>query len=216
MPNWSENRFVIYGEKGQLIKFYMDMSIATSKNPNFAIVDNSWDNLWVGNLFLGAGYSQTEVEENFQCRGGVDELILKEDCIVIYDHTAWEPNEESMLRMLEEKYPGLQMVFKAEEPGADIWINTDTTGRFIPERFAIDCWCSGDYFESVSEGYEDVEDVLRALSDISGRPIEEVRAVLGDKEIDCVDWSEWLCGVYNIPDSEDCACYIHTYENTYL
>lgn len=215
MPNWSENRFVIYGEKGQLIKFYMDMSLATSKNPNFVKVDNSWNNLWVGNLFLGAGYTEAELKD-FQCRGGVDELILKKDCVIIDDHTAWEPNEESMQRMLDEKYPGLQMVFQAVEPGADIWINTDKTGKFIPGRFAIDCWCSEDSFESVTEDYDDVEDVLCALSDISGRPIEEVRAVLGDKEIDCVDWSEWLRGVYNIPESEDCACYVHAYTDNYM
>ena len=63
MPNWSTNRFVVFGDKKQLQKFYADMQDAIAEKPTkFTPVDNSWDNMWVGNLFLAAGYSEDEVK----------------------------------------------------------------------------------------------------------------------------------------------------------
>ena len=210
MPNWSTNHFVVFGDKKQLEKFYADMQDAIAEKPTkFTPVDNSWDNRWVGNLFLTAGYSEDEVTgENrvINCRGGVISVEYDDETetVVIDDYTAWEPNSRSMNKMLDEKYPGLLCVYRAEIEGArDCYINSDLGRYFITDEYAIDCWCDGGQFESYNEFYEDKADVLWAIADITGVDIDEVRKFAGGREVNRICWMPWVRRVLNIPDEEE-------------
>ncbi len=212
MPNWCENEFVIYGDKEQLLKFYKDMTIATSENPNFEKVDNSWDEKWVGNLFLGAGYTEEELQKRqYNYRGGVDDIVLKEDRVIIWDYTAWTPNNEEMEDMLYEKYPGLEMVYKAEEGGCGIYINTDTEGKYIPERFLVDFSSAN---EDLWEYYETWDEVAKVLSRISGVPADVITKMAGSmSDVTGFDWTTWLNSVRDDADDEDTYLYVSEFLN---
>lgn len=196
MCNWCSNRFVVHGDKGQLLRFYMDMTKAISAHPDFTPVDNSWKQQWVGNLFLQAGYSENEVRnsDEINCRGDVIEIGLEKDYVYIDDETAWGPNDGSMQKMLDEKYPGLEMVFRCEEPGMGVFVNTDETGRFLPERYIVDIYSENDDITSDYDYARTATDVMEMLARAAGVPAEEIIAHVAKegKPVELIDWNEWL------------------------
>ena len=196
MCNWCSNRFVVYGDKGQLLRFYMDMTKAISAHPDFTPVDNAWEQQWVGNLFLQAGYSENEVRDSdkINCRGDVIEIGLEKDHVYIDDETAWGPNDDSMQKMLDEKYPGLEMVFRCEEPGMGVFVNTDETGRFLPERYVVDIYSEDNDITSDYDYAETATDVMEMLARATGVPAEEIIAYVAKegKPVESINWNEWL------------------------
>lgn len=183
------------------------MKQGISDNPNFTPVTNSWDKDWVGNLFLAAGYVEQEITNgNVQCRGGVNNIILKDDHVIITDETAWGPNDESMKEMLDRFYPGLSLCFKCEEPGMCVFINTDKTGQYLPERYLVECWSDGQYpyLKDVYEPCTTEDEAFQILSDSVGVPVDVLKTYCDGSRIESVNWDEWMekKSGKNIP--EDC------------
>ena len=184
MPNWCWNNTIVYGEKKMLEKFYNDMVIGTSKNPNFKPVKNSWDNEWLGNLFLAAGYTEEDVTNGtIRCRGGIFDLRLIRDgtAVEITYESAWCPIIDSLNLMLEEKYAGLHQVTLAEEIGCEIFVNTDTSGEFFPDKYYLDycvnnIYADNHYYESEEELVEEFND----LFDTNAETYEDLQKMIPD------------------------------------
>lgn len=146
MPNWCSNRFVIFGDKDEVLKCYLNWRSYLSEKPPFKPIENSWNNNWIGNLFRGEGWSEVEViSGTIACRGGVDYLELQgddedgEDMRICLDtETAWGPNYDDMIKLIGRNYNSLDLVMQSEEPGCEVYINTDTDGKYFTEKYMIE------------------------------------------------------------------------------
>ena len=81
--------------------------------------------------------------------------------------TAWNPATELFDTIIDKHYLDnrynrlIDFVYTAEEPGFNIYINTDTEGRFFSDRFYVDS-CVNDVYESnYLENEQDVIDWLK-------------------------------------------------------
>ena len=152
MPNWCCTSYYVT-TKGlpeserkrlypTLLKFAMDVSIATSTESG-----TDFGKGWLGQLYIQAGYKwgmdRDWEEEWIDCRGSIDG-----DCaeyngddelegIILYCQTAWGPKFESFEQMINEKYPGLKTLCLAEEPGCEIYFNSDTEGIRFTEKYVV-------------------------------------------------------------------------------
>ena len=76
--------------------------------------------------------------------------------------TAWSPHMEVFYRLIGEKYGGaIRMVYRSEECGCGIYINTDAEGRYFPERYVVDCCHVGEYHKEYFDSYEDAMEWIR-------------------------------------------------------
>lgn len=189
MPNWCSNSFYVWGDREEVYKFYLDLITATSDSPDFEIDGGStWrDRDWIGRIFLQAGYTMEEIENRgFETRGTIGGISLSTDeygelGVQFDEETAWAPNDESIGTLLKEKYSGLDFVFIAEEPGCDIYVNSDTDGRKFKEKWVANwdtdgCCSVGDqHYESDEECAEDLEYEL-------GLSKDEILQALGNND----------------------------------
>ena len=76
--------------------------------------------------------------------------------------TAWEPHMDVFRKVLKEKYGNvIQMVYVAEECGSSIFINSDTEGKFLPERYMVDCCHNGEYHKEYFDSYQEAVEWVR-------------------------------------------------------
>lgn len=90
----------------------------------------AWDH-WIGILF---DYLQIPIS-GYYLRGNIGSIELHERWIRLDLDTAWKPLFEAYKALA--KYYGLFFVLKAEEPGDQIFINTDVAGQFLDTRCHI-------------------------------------------------------------------------------
>lgn len=187
MANICDTLYVVYGDQTMLLKLSLDLQIATEGN----------DRLY--RVYQQAGYKFNETKGEFEkpdsewirCRGNVDgfNIILNDDeedeenntlsitNINIYCSTAWSPFIESFERMLQEKYPGLEMVCQAEEPGCGVFINTDTSRKYLPTKWLLDSDDVTKYFN-----YNEEEFLLKEIEGLSGLKFANVGQALSNEE----------------------------------
>lgn len=213
MANWCSNCFVVYGEDQILLKkFYKDMQKAVSEEFN---KNHDWNKDWLGNLFLAAGYSLKEIEDGIICRGTIDCVTLKKkkNAVFLDTTTAWTPNDESMEKMIREKYPGLHIVYQAFEFGCDICETNDRERKFFPDSYFIDS-CS-DYGEipEIYQSYKTANDVIEEIAKIGKITPQEVKEYWnnsGEKNLENVDWDEYLIDVLKLDrDEQDIIFNVH-------
>lgn len=118
--------------------------------------------------------SEKEIEEKlsgYETRGWIDcesDIIYNEETssrpanVQIYYQSKWVPTIEAW-NLAIELY-GLKQVTLSEEPGCEVYINTDTSYIFFADRYVLDISYDGndDYPESVEfhEYYSDLNSVL--------------------------------------------------------
>lgn len=141
MANWCFSTTVIFGDKKQLEILKKDFDNSLSNNPKFKKVKTDFGNYWLGNIFLGVGYSLEEVLDYniIYCRGEICDYHFEEEHINFNYESANRPIYKYIDKMLKEKYPGLKQVTISEEPGFEIFINTDTEGLFFKDKYYLDC-----------------------------------------------------------------------------
>ena len=80
--------------------------------------------------------------ENVSCRGTIEKLDDYEpdtNFFTLYSDTDWCPMDE-LLEAVVAQYIGVSFVYLAEEPGFDIFTNTDETGVYIPEKYLLEIY----------------------------------------------------------------------------
>lgn len=184
MANICDTLYVVYGNQAMLIKLYLDLQIATETD----------DGLY--RVYQQAGYKFNEKTGEFEkpdntwirCRGVIEgfEARMNNDeenddgtirYINIYCTTAWSPFVESFERLLKEKYSGLEMVCQAEEPGCDVFINTDTSHKYLPTKWQIDSDEGTKYFN-----YNEGEYLLKEIERISGYKFANLGHALSNED----------------------------------
>ena len=133
MPNWCNTRYYFMGQNNEIQDFHKKVKEFISKDN----LSNGFEKNWIGNIVNGFGYDCKKIP----CRGTViclDEIVEeKKDIMIFYieTETAWVPLNELWDKIIENFYPSTTYVFFAEEPGAEIYINSDKSGSFFPDRY---------------------------------------------------------------------------------
>ena len=65
--------------------------------------------------------------------------------MAVYTETAWGPELDIWDALVRDRYPEIQYVFLAEEPGCELFFNSDVEGRYFKTKYSID-------YTSESEG----------------------------------------------------------------
>ena len=165
MANWCSNFIAIYKTEGsqkakaeqELKELYI--KIKSLGTPSTVYSDPMYKDYqgWYGMLGIIGGGNLDDID----CRGTIEDVTwnvknllgFNESWIKLYTTTAWDPQMEIIDLMLE-KYPNLRYEYQSEECGNEIYINTDTNGTYLSERYVIDydlsalgCGCDMGYFE---------------------------------------------------------------------
>lgn len=103
---------------------------------------------WWGSLLCADGVDKDEICD----RGSIYSIKFNEDHILIEGENAWGPQTDA-LDGLMRRYPELAYEVFAEEPGCEIYINTDESGEFFTIRYNIDYdldefGCEGEWFDT--------------------------------------------------------------------
>lgn len=196
MPNWCITDFKVFGERGQLTKFYMDMCRAsgrlcglTEKEREYTTKEGTISHVsedWFGNMLLAAGYSMKEIDEGgFPCRGLIYAVELEDDGETVYigAECAWNPYYDTMEVLLNEKYKGLSFVMRAEEPGCEIFINTDRTFTKFKDRWRL-YWSLAD--DDGEERYIETEEEMKSELELINR-VKTPKSV-GDDINEIIKW----------------------------
>lgn len=122
---------------------------------------------WVGN-WLAAHRIDTE---NLYCRGFIENCELNGGHVRIDMETAWASLPE-VWDLMAEKY-NLSYVYISEECGCEVYVNTDSAGRWFSTRYVIqiydDCDSETVYCDSFDEVLEELDLEAKDMEDLKKR-----------------------------------------------
>lgn len=137
MANWCSNVFAIYPKndsdlgKAQLKRLFAQLRKVTQID----YPEGAENHNWYGLLSVMRGKDEADV----YARGTINYTQWCGDYILMGTTTAWEPQDDVVRDMLDcKECTELAVELFAEEDGNEIFINTDTTGRFFLERYVLD------------------------------------------------------------------------------
>ena len=200
MPNWCSNQIAFYQEDGGctlLEAFHADIQ----KYVGYREPDTGRFSNWAGHWLESNKINPDSVS----CRGSFESCELYFDHVIISMETAWGPIPE-LWEKLAEKYD-LRYVYIAEECGGELYINTDSCGRFFTTRYIlnyfdldyleIDSGLMSEYRERLKElseetrYYDDFEEVLDDFKDFGFRVtnLEELNKCLEKFNLEVYEYS---------------------------
>ena len=130
MPNWCNNSIAFYQEDGgnaMIEAFYTDIQ----KYQNYVEPETGKESDWVGHWLESNGLDT----KNLYARGFFTDCELNADHVRIDMETAWEPLPE-IWDFMAKKYD-LAYVYISEEPGCEVYVNTDYSGMFFTTRYTM-------------------------------------------------------------------------------
>jgi len=138
MANPCSCRYAFYADnesKSELLRLYNKLSAIMKPA---SVVKSSDDPSWLGNVAIAHDLNM----EVIPCRGSIEDLGDYEpssDFFTLECETAWAPMDK-LWETVVAQYKGIAFVYIAEEPGSDIYTNTDVDGRFFPDRYLLEIW----------------------------------------------------------------------------
>ena len=95
----------------------------------------------------------------------------------VYQDDKWSPNLRFWDLIIEREYTTddgermINYVYEAEEPGCEIYINTDVDGEFFCDLYKVDAHLPKDLFcgEVMTEYFSSTEDLFDALKTLVGK-----------------------------------------------
>ena len=157
MPNWCSNSIAFYQEDGGdavLEAFYTDIE----RYLNYINPETSEHSSWVGNWLEASKINA----ENLCTRGFFTNIELNGDHVRVDMESAWAPLPE-VWDLMAERY-GLAYVYIAEECGCEVYVNTDTEGRFFTDRYILN-YFDVDYMELDDGIMAEYGERLRGISE---------------------------------------------------
>lgn len=153
----------IVGDRREMRSLYGKMlRLQNRKKP---LVENGfyYPKRWLGNLVVRLGTDWHEVD----CRGTWDDLKMTHKSLYFFTETAWQAPFD-VLRLIQKKYPGLEMFFSAVGDGWDSYLTNDKDGRFFTSRYELDMPPENDYYDTIDE-------VAERISNYLGRHVEPTK-----------------------------------------
>lgn len=151
MPNWCMFDAAVYGSKKELEYLVKRLNDAID-------IGNKTKQWHLYCLFEQHGWTKDEIlSPHFPYIGGSIEGVSPIEksgddyYIRVAMETRWSPMINGFNKLLG-RYLNLHAVYVAEEPGCEIYINTDTEGRFFNVKYCLDDYDFGmEYFEDDDE-----------------------------------------------------------------
>jgi len=169
MANPCSNRYAFYTtdeNKDELLRLYNNISAVMETRSE---IKNDYEPGWLGKIATCHGIDW----EQIPCRGYIghlDEYEPDSNFFTLEAETAWSPTEE-LWEAVIALYTGISFVYVAEESGFDIYINTDTEGLYLPDRYLLEIW--GDapipeswYADQVKPRHLDIREYFENLDSI--------------------------------------------------
>ena len=161
MANYCSNSIAVFGyDKEKLDELHNLVVKFFSENSN----NNS-----IRAFVVACGYSNDEALKMTDGRDTIvdvdDEISEKERLFYFKFQTesAWSPNVDVFRKIISDKYgEELDMEHCSEEPGMEIFINTDETGFFFTDRYYLDSCINGEYETEYFESREEVLDWVKS------------------------------------------------------
>lgn len=146
------------------------------------------DKAWIGNLFEYKGIDTT----NIGLRGTVSYMEWGEDNILLSTDAAWIPLFDAYAAIAD--IYSVEFVMLSIEPGEGIYYNTDTDGKFFPDRYMVSIrdeeliTPSGEHITEKLE-YDNpfalAEDILKCFQSLGykAKSLEALKVLLEDSDI---------------------------------
>lgn len=160
MANSAEVTYKCVGDKKQIRALYNTLD--NLNNRNTPVVDNGWGLLWLGCVITKLGGNW----KDYSCRGVIVDFYMDGDVLVIDQETAWDEQTEFRF-FLNDTYPDIEIYYREEEPGCELYATNDSSGIYFPDRYYLDCCGNGE-----SEYYETIEPAAKDVQDIVEHPVE--------------------------------------------
>ena len=120
-----------------------------------SVVENKWGKTWLGWL-VSALYGNADA---YPLRGKICDYNYDGGVLTITQETEWE--EQRGLRIfLKERFPEIDIYYKDEEPGTEVFVTNDAEGRFFPFRYLLEANDDALYFRSLEEAAEAVTEIV--------------------------------------------------------
>lgn len=183
MPNWCSNSAIVYGSKDDVEKFKFNLTLAQ----HYGSKDGHWGTY---ELFFVHGYtndfilkdpSSGYVRGNIIDVNDIDDLGDGLFALSFFFESAWGPMIDGLRKICSEKYENLKCEILAEECGNEVYINTDTSGKFFSEKYCVDDPDAGiEYFDNDAQ-------LIKYVKDTFNYDIKDVSQLADDDVIDYAD-----------------------------
>ncbi len=136
MANISLVSVAFYGEEQKIKRLERDLKRSCRKiNRKNTKFDSDYN--WIGNIFV----DHREIvgcDKNIKLMRMPEflEQIIREDETLYLDLEARWYSNFNIYRILAEHY-GVEFEASQEEPGCDVYVNTDLSGDYLPDRYRI-------------------------------------------------------------------------------
>ena len=137
MANMCSNKYAFFTtdeNKDELKRLHQNLS-AIIGPPN---APKDYDAGWLGNIAIWHNINR----DNFSCRGytgHLDDYDPDSNFFTLETETAWSPTTE-LWEAVIALYDGVSFVFIAEEPGSQIYTNTDIKGTYFCDRYLLEIY----------------------------------------------------------------------------
>jgi hypothetical protein len=160
MPNWcfTDITFVANGEKGKIALKDLYNKILNQYENGSDFIQNDFGKSWLGNYAILFGLTTPERGDNddfggYRARGRlnyIEEFLEDEEefeCFYIQEESAWDPAVSLWQAVINKHYldengdPLIEIYYRAEEPGNDLFATNDSTGEYYSEKYHLDFNC---------------------------------------------------------------------------
>lgn len=123
----------------------------------------------VRDLLAAHGYASSSMLNQLTDRrdhiSHCDKVLFKKDNLFMFScetTTAWSENMVPISTLLAEQYSNkIKLRFQTEEPGSDVYLVSDETGVYYPDRFKTDYCFKGNYDTQYFQTFTEVVDYLK-------------------------------------------------------
>lgn len=183
MANICWNRVAYCGDNEmELIRLYLITSNAKNNNSRGLLRELGCDDATINTIDGRTNISSVELV----CAGTTNRCIG----VMLEMESAWGPCVDFMTALLTTILPGggdCDYVYIAEEPGCDVFINTDLEGRFFSERVCVDAHIPDDGEFREYYGDSELRDLISDIKKWSGVTIKSFEDLLNPDVIQAID-----------------------------
>ena len=166
MPNWCYTNYMFTGDEGEIKQFSERIAHAMVVNR----VPNDWGRTFLGNILEEFGTSYDAV----RCRGCIMDIMEHDKkTLEIMTETAWVPMSE-VWDVILVNYKSISYVMMAEEPGCDLFINTDTSGVYYSTKYRVYLSFDDESEENTEEYFDTLDEMFEFLSAILHKSIDNM------------------------------------------
>ena len=160
MANYCNNCIAIFGYNKERVDDLRMLMVKSFRESRYGTIRE---------FVLAYGYSMDEALEMTDGRDSfidIDDEVFEKEHVFYFKfqtESAWNPNVEVFRKIICDKFKDeLDMEYCSEEPGLEIFINTDEEGFFFTDRYYLDSCINDEYETEYFESKKEVIDWVKS------------------------------------------------------